>query len=76
MSFIFLTLIALTKLQLESHLVQGFHTQEDSNKGNNYIMKILALKSKNSNAVGGAAMKINTLVMISEQIKFKSSVLN
>ena len=56
--------------------MQGFHTQEDSNKGNNYIMKILALKSKNSNAVGGAAMNINTLVMISEQIEFKSSVLN
>jgi hypothetical protein len=39
-------------------------------------MYILALKSKNSKTVGGAALKINTLVMISGQVIFKSSVLN
>jgi hypothetical protein len=38
-------------------------------------MNILALKSKNSITVGGAALKINTLVMISEQVMSKSSVL-
>jgi len=39
-------------------------------------MYILALKSENSKTVGGAALKINTLVMISGQVMFKSSVLN
>tara|TARA_B100001564_G_C20045208_1_gene405034 strand:- start:64 stop:183 length:120 start_codon:yes stop_codon:yes gene_type:complete len=39
-------------------------------------MNMLALKSENSKTVGGAALKINTLVMISGQVIFKSSVLN
>tara|TARA_B100001769_G_C21541581_1_gene309404 strand:+ start:334 stop:453 length:120 start_codon:yes stop_codon:yes gene_type:complete len=39
-------------------------------------MNMLALKSENSKTVGGAALKINTLVMISRQVIFKSSVLN
>jgi hypothetical protein len=39
-------------------------------------MNILALKSENSKTVGGAALKINTLVTISWQVIFKSSVLN
>jgi hypothetical protein len=39
-------------------------------------MNILALKSENSKTVGGVALKINTLVMISGQVIFKSSVLN
>jgi|TARA_E500000081_G_scaffold10860_1_gene13065 hypothetical protein len=39
-------------------------------------MNILALKFENSKTVGGAALKINTLVMILGQVIFKSSVLN
>jgi len=39
-------------------------------------MNILAPNSENSKTVGGAVMKINTLVLISEQVSFKSSVLN
>jgi hypothetical protein len=38
-------------------------------------MNILALKSENSKTFGGAALKINTLVMISGQVIVKSSVL-
>jgi hypothetical protein len=36
-------------------------------------MNSLALKSKNSKPFGGAAMKINTLVIISEQVRFKKT---